>query len=65
MNQAVLGIRPTEFIGQSDSNTHSSSNRIKGMSQRDQTVAIDKFNSGQYNVLVATCIAEGSMYHRP
>ncbi|MFQ6062129.1 MAG: ERCC4 domain-containing protein, partial [Methanosarcinales archaeon] len=45
-------IKPIKFIGQS------SKYKDKGMTQKKQVEIIDKFKSGEYNVLCATAIAE-------
>lgn len=45
-------IRPTAFIGQS--NTAS----MKGLNQKDQLKVISEFLGGTFNVMVATCIGE-------
>lgn len=42
------GVKPKEFIGQSDN----------GMSQKEQKEAIKKFKQGKHNVLVATSVGE-------
>ncbi|XP_062197564.1 DEAD-box ATP-dependent RNA helicase FANCM isoform X2 [Phragmites australis] len=46
-------IRPVEFIGQS-----SAGKRLKGQTQKTQQAILQKFRSGEYNVLVATSIGE-------
>ncbi|KAL6870796.1 hypothetical protein ACP4OV_014644 [Aristida adscensionis] len=46
-------IRPVEFIGQS-----SADKRLKGQTQKTQQTILQKFRSGEYNVLVATSIGE-------
>jgi ERCC4-related helicase len=45
-------IRAHQFVGQAVTETG------EGLSQKEQTRIISMFKSGQYNVLVATCIAE-------
>jgi ATP-dependent DNA helicase MPH1 len=45
-------IRPTVFVGQADSK------RSEGMKQKQQIETIEKFKSGEFNVLVATSIGE-------
>lgn len=45
-------IRAHQFVGQAVSESGN------GLSQKEQTKIISMFRSGQYNVLVATCIAE-------
>lgn len=46
------GVRAHAFIGQADSSSG------KGLTQIEQTRVLRDFNSGRYNVLVATSIAE-------
>ncbi|TVU26154.1 hypothetical protein EJB05_28690, partial [Eragrostis curvula] len=46
-------IRPVEFIGQS-----AAGKRMKGQTQKMQQAILQKFRSGEYNVLVATSIGE-------
>ncbi|KAL6658464.1 hypothetical protein ACP70R_004050 [Stipagrostis hirtigluma subsp. patula] len=46
-------IRPVEFIGQSCADK-----RLKGQTQKTQQAILQKFRSGEYNVLVATSIGE-------
>jgi len=46
------GIRPDEFIGQSSRGTQ------KGMTQKEQLAQLDRFRSGEINVLVATSVGE-------
>ena len=41
------------FIGQS-----SGKGKEKGMSQKEQQAALAAFRSGDFNVMIATCIAE-------
>ena len=48
----VPGIRPVRFVGQA------SHGDDKGLSQREQVALIEKFKAGEYNVLVATSVAE-------
>jgi len=46
------GVRPIRFVGQA------SKGEDKGMTQKVQVEAIKKFEAGEYNVLVATSVAE-------
>ncbi|MGA0240078.1 MAG: ERCC4 domain-containing protein [Poseidonia sp.] len=46
------GIRPDEFIGQSSRGSQ------KGMTQKEQLAQLDRFRSGEINVLVATSVGE-------
>ncbi|MDD4498547.1 MAG: DEAD/DEAH box helicase, partial [Methanosarcinaceae archaeon] len=46
------GISPVRFVGQS------SRYKDKGLSQKKQVEIIEKFRAGEYNVLVATSVAE-------
>lgn len=46
------GISPARFVGQS------SRYKDKGLSQKKQVEILDKFRAGEYNVLVATSVAE-------
>ncbi|NYT19061.1 MAG: DEAD/DEAH box helicase [Methanosarcinales archaeon] len=48
----IEGIRPIKFVGQS------SKFRDKGLTQKQQVEIIEKFKAGEYNVLVATSVAE-------
>jgi len=48
----VAGLRPVKFVGQS------SKYRDKGLTQKQQVDIIDRFKKGEYNVLVATSVAE-------
>ena len=48
----VAGLRPVKFVGQS------SRYRDKGLTQKQQVDIIDRFKKGEYNVLVATSVAE-------
>ncbi|KGK97640.1 Hef nuclease [Methanococcoides methylutens] len=48
----IKGIRPVKFVGQS------SKFRDKGLTQKQQVEIIEKFKAGDYNVLVATSVAE-------
>jgi Fanconi anemia group M protein len=50
--RGVEGARPIRFVGQA------SRGRDKGLKQKEQVEAIAKFSSGEYNVLVATSVAE-------
>lgn len=45
-------IKPLRFVGQSGKGID------KGMSQKDQREGIDRFKEGQYNVMLATSVAE-------
>ncbi len=53
---AMLGsdemIKPVRFVGQA------SKLDDKGLSQKKQVEILEKFKAGEYNVLVATCVAE-------
>jgi ERCC4-related helicase/ERCC4-type nuclease len=46
------GVRPIRFVGQA------SKLNDKGLSQKKQVEILDKFRSGEYNVLIATSVAE-------
>ena len=48
----VPGVRPIRFVGQS------SSKKDKGLTQKEQTEIIKQFREGEYNVLIATSVAE-------
>lgn len=48
----IEGVRPGRFIGQSDKEGD------KGLKQKDQVETIEKFEEGEYNVLVATSVGE-------
>ncbi len=48
----VTGIVPTRFVGQA------SRRKDKGLTQKQQVQILDKFRAGEYNVLVATSVAE-------
>lgn len=48
----VPGIKPVRFVGQASHGVD------KGLSQREQVAIIEKFKAGEYNVLVATSVAE-------
>ncbi|MFW6195889.1 MAG: DEAD/DEAH box helicase [Thermoplasmatota archaeon] len=48
----IEGVRPVRFIGQSDKEGD------KGLKQKDQVETIEKFEEGEYNVLVATSVGE-------
>jgi Fanconi anemia group M protein len=48
----VSGIIPIRFVGQG------SRHKDKGLTQKQQTEILDKFRAGEYNVLVATSVAE-------
>jgi len=45
-------VRPARFVGQA------SKGRDKGMKQKEQVEMIDRFKDGEFNVLVATSVAE-------
>jgi len=48
----INGVRPVRFVGQS------SKFKDKGLTQKQQVRIIEEFKDGQYNVLVATSVAE-------
>lgn len=48
----IEGVKPVRFIGQTDKKGD------KGLKQRDQVETIEKFEDGEYNVLVATSVGE-------
>ncbi len=48
----IAGVKPVRFVGQA------SKEGDKGLTQRQQLEILDKFRSGEYNVLVATSVAE-------
>jgi Fanconi anemia group M protein len=48
----VPGIVPTRFVGQA------SRRKDKGLTQKQQVEILDRFRAGEYNVLVATSVAE-------
>jgi ERCC4-related helicase/ERCC4-type nuclease len=48
----IEGVRPVRFVGQA------SKLNDKGLSQKKQVEILDKFRSGEYNVLIATSVAE-------
>jgi Fanconi anemia group M protein len=48
----VPGIVPIRFVGQT------SRHKDKGLTQKQQVEILDKFRAGEYNVLVATSVAE-------
>ena len=48
----VSGIVPIRFVGQG------SRHKDKGLTQKQQAEILDKFRAGEYNVLVATSVAE-------
>lgn len=50
--EEVEGVRPVRFVGQA------SKLNDKGLSQKKQVEILDKFRSGEYNVLIATSVAE-------
>ncbi|HWH08658.1 MAG TPA: DEAD/DEAH box helicase, partial [Candidatus Thermoplasmatota archaeon] len=51
--QQVEGVRPARFVGQA-----SRSETDRGMSQKAQIELIERFKAGEFNVLVATSVAE-------
>ena len=48
----VQGVRPIRFVGQG------SRYKDKGLTQKQQTEILDQFRAGDYNVLIATSVAE-------
>ncbi len=50
--EEIEGVKPVRFIGQTDKKGD------KGLKQRDQVETIEKFEEGEYNVLVATSVGE-------
>jgi Fanconi anemia group M protein len=48
----IEGVRPIRFVGQA------SKLNDKGLSQKKQVEILDKFRAGEYNVLIATSVAE-------
>lgn len=48
----IKGVRPDEFIGQSSRGSQ------KGMTQKEQLTQLQRFRSGEINVLVATSVGE-------
>jgi Fanconi anemia group M protein len=48
----IDGVKPVRFVGQA------SKERDKGLTQKEQLEILDKFRSGEHNVLVATSVAE-------
>ena len=54
--EQLPGVRPVIFVGQA-MKTHSSG-KITGLKQSEQQEVIRKFSKGEFNVLVATSIAE-------
>ncbi|MCC2508550.1 DEAD/DEAH box helicase [Methanimicrococcus blatticola] len=48
----IPDIRPVRFVGQG------SRNKDKGLTQKQQTEIIEQFRAGDYNVLIATSVAE-------
>eukprot|EP01040_Poterioochromonas_malhamensis_P012069 gene12069-13191_t len=61
----MTGIRPREFIGQGStkvsstaSSSSSSNGETIGLTQAEQAQILKQFHSGEYNVLIATSIAE-------
>ena len=48
----VSGVVPIRFVGQA------SRHKDKGLTQKQQVEILDKFRAGEYNVLVATSVAE-------
>ena len=51
------GIRPVRFVGQATRDESS-----KGLTQNQQVEILDKFKSGEYNVLVTTSIGEEGLH---
>ncbi len=49
---SVPGLKPVRFVGQA------SKGEDKGLKQREQVEIVEKFKRGEYNVLVATSVAE-------
>ncbi len=49
----IDGLKPLRFVGQA-----TKGERDKGMTQKEQTGALDEFKAGIYNILVATSVAE-------
>jgi ribosomal protein S14 len=54
----TIQIKPKEFIGQGNSSSASGDGTHIGLTQAEQSQILKQFNSGFYNVLVATSIAE-------
>lgn len=59
----ATGVRAHEFVGQSstagfDAGNVDASAAEAGLNQREQALVLRKFRKGDYNVLVATCVAE-------
>ncbi|CAK7271394.1 3'-5' DNA helicase [Sporothrix epigloea] len=52
LNRGIPNVKASIFVGQADSK------RSAGMKQKAQIEAIEKFKSGEFNVLVATSIGE-------
>ena len=52
------GVKPHEFIGQATKSATSDAEAVKGLNQQRQQEVLAQFNRGEYNVLVATSIAE-------
>eukprot|EP01038_Epipyxis_sp_PR26KG_P015145 gene15145-20398_t len=52
------GIRAHQFVGQSSRTDGNSGINEKGMTQQEQSHILKSFNDGDYNVLIATSIAE-------
>lgn len=50
--QEMEGVRPVRFVGQA------SKLNDRGLSQKKQVEILDKFRAGEYNVLIATSVAE-------
>ncbi len=50
--EQIDGVKPVRFIGQTDKKGD------KGLKQKDQVKTIEKFEEGEYNVLVATSVGE-------
>ncbi|MCL2141790.1 MAG: DEAD/DEAH box helicase [Methanimicrococcus sp.] len=50
--EEIKSVRPVRFVGQG------SRYKDKGLTQKQQTEIIDQFRAGEYNVLIATSVAE-------
>jgi len=48
----VKNVRPTRFVGQAGKEGD------KGFTQKEQAIVIEKFRNGEFNVLIATSVAE-------
>lgn len=56
--ESSVGIRAHEFVGQSSRKNGDDEKNCKGLNQKEQREVLSRFNSAEYNVLVATSIAE-------